>query len=72
MSYREVYRCDICREEKDRELMMGCRFSDMHRFTLDTPGTTKGTHICTLCLDQLEEQLSPKRSRVPQEAKHGG
>ena len=61
MSYREVYKCDICREEKDRERMMGCNFKDLRRFTLDVPGSTKGVHICTDCLDQLAEQLGPKR-----------
>lgn len=60
MSYREVYRCDICREEKAPEFMMGCNFKDLYRFVLDTPGTTKGVHICTQCLDQLAEQLAPK------------
>lgn len=63
MSYREVYRCDLCHEEKGPDLMMGCRFKDMHNFVLDAPGTTKRTHICTQCLDQLAEQLGPKHQQ---------
>lgn len=57
MSYREVYKCDICHEEKDRNDMMGCNFADLRRFRLDPPESTKGTHICTQCAEQLAAQL---------------
>jgi hypothetical protein len=64
MSYREVYKCDICEVERHRDYMMGCRFKNNEEFVLDSPGTTQGKHICTKCLDQLTEQLAPKHPTV--------
>ena len=69
MSFRAVYTCDICHEDTLKGNVLGCRFSDLRRFTLSDPESTQGTHICKMCLDQLREQLGPKHP--PQEEDRG-
>lgn len=58
MSYREVYKCDVCRDETDKRLMVGCNFSGMKKFKLDRPDSTRGVHICQGCLQQIFDQAS--------------
>jgi hypothetical protein len=69
MSFRAIYKCDICREDTHKGDIMGVRFYDMRRFTLAPPESTDGIHICNLCLGQLREQLGPKQ--VQHGEKHG-
>lgn len=65
MSYREVYKCDICNDETPKDKIMGVRFMNMRDFRLDVPESTKGAHICIRCLDQLRVQLGPVRQPPP-------
>lgn len=70
MSFRAIYRCDICREDTLKANLLGCHFTDLRQFTLMEAESTQGVHICIMCLDQLREQLGPKRAAVPQSAAH--
>lgn len=67
MSKKITYTCDICRDETPKQQVMGCNFSGMKKFKLDTPESTDGVHICMSCLDQLRVQLGPKRSAVSED-----
>jgi len=62
MSFRAIYKCDVCREDTPKGDLMGVRFSGLRDFKLSTPESTDGTHICMRCLGQLREQLSPPTS----------
>jgi hypothetical protein len=57
MSFRAIYKCDICREDTHKGDIKGVCFSDLRKFKLSTPESTDGVHICNLCLGQLREQL---------------
>lgn len=70
MSFRAIYSCDICREETLKANLMGCNFSGMRTFKLAEAESTNGVHICVACLDQLREQLAPKRVSPPQGPPH--
>lgn len=59
MGMKKVYSCNICREEKSPEQLIGCNFLSMTKFKLDTARSTDGTHICKDCLKQLKEQTPP-------------
>lgn len=61
MSFRAIYNCDICREDTHKGDIMGVRFSGMRTFTLSSPESTDGVHICNRCLGQLREQPGPKQ-----------
>ncbi len=54
---KKAYNCDICRENKPPTELMGCNFSSMSAFKLDTAHSTDGVHLCKDCLKQLKEQL---------------
>ncbi|HXR93741.1 MAG TPA: hypothetical protein VN750_26045 [Steroidobacteraceae bacterium] len=69
MSFRAVYKCDICREETLKANLMGCHFTDLRQFKLMDAESTQGVHICIMCLDQLRAQLAPKGIPVPAPAK---
>lgn len=56
MSFRAIYKCDICRDDTAKEHVIGVCFSDMKHFKLRGPETTQGTHICLSCLDQIAQQ----------------
>ena len=53
---KKIYSCDICRDEKSVGQLIGCNFSNMTKFKLDTPRSTDGTHICKDCLQQIVDQ----------------
>jgi hypothetical protein len=57
MGMKQVYNCDICREEKSPGQLIGCNFIGMTKFKLDTARSTDGVHICKDCLKQLKEQI---------------
>ncbi len=54
---KKIYSCDICRDEKSVGQLIGCNFSGMHKFKLDTARSTDGTHICKDCLQQIADQV---------------
>lgn len=57
MSYRVIFKCDVCLEECGRDCM-GLHFSNMRDFRL-VPGTDgQGRHICLACCHLLREQLN--------------
>ena len=64
MSMREVYKCDVCRDEVNLMECYGCNFNSMKKFKLDEAGTTAGTHICFSCLKQLEVQIPNTKASV--------
>lgn len=61
MSLRFEWRCDVCstdfrtRAEAQKDLL-GCNFSSMRKFKLDTIDSTQGTHICIYCIAQIYQQ----------------
>lgn len=57
MSMKIIYKCDICRDEKDKAQLMGCNFTTLNKFKLDKPQTTEGVHICNSCLMQIRDQM---------------
>lgn len=62
MSKNVTYSCNICRDVMPKDQLLGCNFSGMKKFKLDTPGSTDGVHICMGCLGQLQAQMGPKRA----------
>lgn len=71
MSFRSIYKCDICREDTAKECIVGVCFSDLQHFKLKGPESTQGTHICLSCLDQIAQQAdsvlhaNPTSERTP-------
>lgn len=59
MGMKMVYNCDICREEKKPNDLVGLNFVSNTKFKLDSFQSTDGVHICKNCIQQLEEQLCP-------------
>lgn len=57
MSFRKVWKCDICREETLEANIRGCNFSGMREFKLGVAQSTDGVHICIGCLQQIADQL---------------
>ena len=57
MGMKKIYTCDICREEKSPEQLLGVVFEDLHKFKLGFPSDTDGVHICIECGKQLKELL---------------
>lgn len=55
-----IYSCEICREQKQKQELLGCKFSDMHKFKFSDAGDTDGVHICMECLDILREELEKR------------
>lgn len=68
MSFRAIYKCDVCHDDTPKDKVMGLFFRDLKHFTLSGPESTKGTHICMGCLDQLREQLGLNRAANPTDA----
>lgn len=69
---KKKYSCDICRDPKEREQLMGCKFSNLHNFTLDGPDSTDGVHICFHCLQILKRELQKvSLGAAPDNAKGG-
>lgn len=58
MGMKKVYNCDICRDEKSPEQLIGFNFSGMKKFKLDTAHSTDGVHACKDCLKQIKEQIN--------------
>lgn len=56
MGVKEVYNCNICRDDMPVNELVGVNFSGMKTFKLDSPRSTKGVHICFECLAQINEQ----------------
>lgn len=70
MSFRAIYKCDICRDDTAKEHTIGVCFSNLKVFKLRGPESTQGTHICIGCLEQLRQQAdsvlhAPPQSEVP-------
>lgn len=59
MGMKKIYNCDICRDTKSPDELIGCRFSSNKHFELDTAHSTDAAHICKDCLRQLKEQAHP-------------
>lgn len=66
---RKEYSCDLCHEKRPPETLTGLRFHDMHTFTLDTARSTDGTHICSMCIEQLCDQLKVQQATSAGESK---
>lgn len=58
MGMKQVYWCDICKDEKSLGQLIGLKFSGLKKFKLDTVHSTDGTHICKDCLLQIKEQIA--------------
>jgi hypothetical protein len=56
MSFRAIYKCDICRDDMTKEQVVGVCFVDLTHFKLKGPESTQGIHICRRCLAQIYDQ----------------
>jgi hypothetical protein len=61
---KQIYSCDICKEQFAPDLLFGCRFSGMNKFSLDAARSTNGTHICLNCARQIAEQLLEAAEKI--------
>lgn len=57
MGKKITYNCDICREDKKFDELVGLNFTGMTKFKFDTARATDGVHICLSCLQQIKEQI---------------
>ena len=58
MGSKIIYTCNICREEKNPEKLVGIVFTDYYNFKLGSPSETQGVHICIGCAEQLKQLLN--------------
>lgn len=58
MGAKKIYNCDICRDEKDPDILFGIFFSDLRTFTISSARSTDGVHICVGCMQQLKDQIA--------------
>jgi hypothetical protein len=65
MSFRAIYKCDICRDDTDKQYVVGVCFSGLKNFKLKSPETTQGTHICLGCLHQIHQQADAVLHALP-------
>lgn len=56
MSFRAIYKCDICRDDTAKEQVVGAHFIGMKNFKLSAPESTQGVHICLGCIGQIYDQ----------------
>jgi len=61
---KQVYSCDICKDNMEPRLLIGCKFAGMKTFTLDTARSTDGTHICFNCADQITVQFATAKAKA--------
>lgn len=54
---RKEYTCDLCDERRPPKDLTGLKFHGMHLFTLGAASSTDGTHICSMCIEQLVAEL---------------
>lgn len=67
---RKEYSCDLCHEKRPPQDLTGLNFHGMHLFTLGAASSTDGTHICSMCIEQLVAELKVRTpSANGQEAK---
>ncbi len=57
MGMKQTYNCDICREQKIPNELIGFNFTGMKKFKLDHARSTDGVHACKDCLRQIKEQI---------------
>lgn len=63
MGMKKIYNCDICRDEMDRNKLIGLNFIDNKQFKFDKPTSTDGVHICIQCLVQIKDQANEERHK---------
>jgi len=57
MASKIIYTCNVCREEKTPEKLIGIVFTDYYNFKIGLPSETQGVHICIDCAEQLKKLL---------------
>lgn len=57
MSYREVYKCDVCLDEIGRECLQ-VRFINNEQFKIEAGSNTARFHMCLSCATQMRDQLN--------------
>lgn len=57
MGMKKNYTCDICRDSKPIDGLVGCYFTSYSEWRFSLPTETDGTHICNKCLDTLRVEL---------------
>lgn len=50
---KQIYSCEICRDEKRLSELIGLKFSGMTSFKFSSPKHTNGIHICRPCIKQI-------------------
>jgi hypothetical protein len=57
MSMKKTYGCDICREGREKQELIGVLFKTGKAFELREATATDGVHICFTCAGQLRAKL---------------
>ena len=57
MSMKQEYACDICRNSKSRNDLVGLCFSGLTNFRFVIASSTEGVHICNPCIKQLRIEI---------------
>jgi hypothetical protein len=56
MTMKKLYSCNICRDERNPDFLVGMNFKGTNNFVIDYTRSTDGAHVCFSCMDQMFAQ----------------